>query len=542
MNPGYHSRGRGVTRQPAALALGVLVLCGMLACGGSPAQIVDYSPERGARDIPTIAPIQITFDHNVDQASVASRLHLVPETDGHIEWVNGKKLVYQHATLQPATMYDVVLEAGYRDNLGNAYALRHHWTFTTEPPPAVTASSPADGGTDIDPADYLSIDFSRAMNAASMTSAITFQPSVPFSVRLDPGDPRRAIVAPDELLVPKTTYRMLITTSATDVDGNQLGRVATIDFTTGDARALHHWVAFAAQGVGSAGGGLWIVNPDSGFPRRLLSANFLQAFSWSPEGDRLVAQADNGAWLTYTPGVGSLALDFQATWAAALAFGLGYAYEQDGSLYHLGSAGGAELIATNVSGAAVSPDGRRVAFIDAGGGSSRIWGYDVALRSRYLINTETGTLSNISWAPSGNRVAYLLTDSTGTSLRVRNLAGNASTTTVATGQLGAPAWLRDSDRVVFTATVPSPTGAIRRAFLINVVAPPPALTVSLGLPADPTIDISEPVPSPDGHQIAFISSGQVWIMNADGTRPIALTTFDAESFPYSCRMPAWTRS
>jgi Bacterial Ig-like domain/WD40-like Beta Propeller Repeat len=531
-----------VTRQPAALALGVLVLCGMLACGGSPAQIVDYSPERGARDIPTIAPIQITFDHNVDQASVASRLHLVPETDGHIEWVNGKKLVYQHATLQPATMYDVVLEAGYRDNLGNAYALRHHWTFTTEPPPAVTASSPADGGTDIDPADYLSIDFSRAMNAASMTSAITFQPSVPFSVRLDPGDPRRAIVAPDELLVPKTTYRMLITTSATDVDGNQLGRVATIDFTTGDARALHHWVAFAAQGVGSAGGGLWIVNPDSGFPRRLLSANLLQAFSWSPEGDRLVAQGGNGAWLTYTPGVGSLALDFQATWAAALAFGLGYAYEQDGSLYHLGSAGGAELIAANVFGAAVSPDGRRVAFIDAGGGSSRIWGYDVALRSRYLINTETGTLSNISWAPSGNRVAYLLTDSTGTSLRVRNLTGNASTTTVAAGQLGAPAWLRDSDRVVFTATVPSPTGAIRRAFLINVVAPPPALTVSLGLPADPTIDISEPVPSPDGHQIAFISSGQVWIMNADGTRPIALTTFDAESFPYSCRMPAWTRS
>jgi len=525
------------------LALGVLVLLGVLACGGSPSQIVEYSPERGARDVATTAPIQITFDHDVDQASVASRLHLVPESDGQIQWLNGRKLVYQHATLQPATLYGVVLEAGYRDKFGNAYALRHHWTFTTEPPPAVKTSSPADGATDIDPADYLAIDFSRAMNAASMKSAITFQPSVPFSVRLDPGDARRAIVAPNELLEPKTAYRMLVTTSATDVDGNQLGRVATIDFTTGDARALHHWVAFAGQGIGGVAGGLWIVNPDSGFPRRLLTANYLQAFSWSPEGDRLVVQADNGAWLTYTPGVGSQALDFQATWAAALASGLGYVYESaDGSLYHVGAAGGTALIAPTVSGAAVSPDGRRVAFTDVEGGSSRIWGYDVALRSRYLISTETGTLSNVSWAPSGNRMAYLLTDSTGTALRVRNLTGNAATSTVATGQLGAPAWLRDSDRVVFAATVPSPNGALTRAFLINVVAPPPALTVSLGLPTDPAIDISDPVPSPDGHQIAFISNGQIWIMNADGTRPIALTKFDAESFPYSCRMPAWTRS
>jgi hypothetical protein len=54
--------------------------------------------------------------------------------------------------------------------------------------------------------------------------------------------------------------------------------------------------------------------------------------------------------------------------------------------------------------------------------------------------------------------------------------------------------------------------------------------------------VASPVPSPDGHQIAFLSGDQVWLMNADGTRPTPLTKQDAASFPYSCRALAWTRS
>src|SRR5438132_13907607 len=116
------------------IATGILVLLAALACGGSPPQIVDYSPERGAKEVSTATPIQITFDHDVDQASVASRLHLVPDTQGKIRWASSRKLVYEHPTLQTAPSYDVVLEAGSRDTAGNGYALRHHWTITTELP------------------------------------------------------------------------------------------------------------------------------------------------------------------------------------------------------------------------------------------------------------------------------------------------------------------------------------------------------------------------------------------------------------------------
>ena len=128
-------------------------------------------------------------------------------------------------------------------------------------------------------------------------------------------------------------------------------------------------------------------------------------------------------------------------------------------------------------------------------------------------------------------------------LRVLGLSGSASITSLTTGDLGAPQWLRDSAHVVVAASVQSPAGPVRKAFVLNVAAPPAPLTVALGLPADADItDVTDPVPSPDGHQIAFISANQVWLMNADGTRPTPLTRYDPSSFPYSCLMPSWTRS
>ncbi|HYM97665.1 MAG TPA: hypothetical protein VET26_10200, partial [Candidatus Sulfotelmatobacter sp.] len=71
--------------------------------------------------------------------------------------------------------------------------------------------------------------------------------------------------------------------------------------------------------------------------------------------------------------------------------------------------------------------------------------------------------------------------------------------------------------------------------------PPASISLASGLPADPNVDVVAPIPSPDGHQIAFINGDQVWLMNADGTRPVPLTRQDPEAFPYSCRNPAWTR-
>ena len=528
-----------------ALLVAAVALAGLSACGGAPAQIVDYAPLRSSQNVPTTEPVRITFDHAVDQQSVQSRLQLSPAVSGSVQWLSPRALEYDHAILQPATTYEVILEAGYSDTAGNTYVLRHNWSFTTEPAPAFSGSSPSDGAAGVDPADYLTVDFTRTMDVDTLRSAIAFEPQVSFSVRVDPSDPLRAIVAPNSLLEPNTAYTLLINRAALDVDGNELDRVQTIRFTTGNNSALHHWIAFATLSAGGSGGGLWIVN-ESGFPRELTETGIVQSFNWSPDGNRILFQSSAGQWADYAPGDQPQTLDFAASWAAALAAGDGYAYlDSAGELKLEGADGGSQVIAADVNDVAVSPDGTRIAYAQPQpDGTALIWGYDVGLRSHFVLTTEKAAVTDLAWAPNGERLAYLeLGQTSDTTLRVLALSSGASVTSIATGQLGAPVWLRDSDHVVIAATVAGADGAlVRKAFVINIAAPPASLTGAIGLPSDPDIGVADPMPSPDGHQIAFISDNQVWLMNADGTRPTPLTRFDAGSFPYSCLMLAWTRS
>jgi hypothetical protein len=498
---------------------------------------------RGAIDVSTAAPIRITFDHDVDQQSIESRLHLQPATNGTLVWLNPRQLAYQHATLAPSSTYEVVLEAGYKDAAGNSAVLRHHWSFVTEGPPAFASSTPANGDSGVDPAAYLAVDFTRDMNGPSLQPAISISPPVPFTVRLNPTDGRRAIIAPATLLQPSTAYTIDVTSTALDADGNRLSADQRIIFTTGPIRQLHNWVAFATANADGTSGALWMVN-ESGFPRKLYEGSPVRSFSWFPAGDSLLIQSDGGTWSVLTPGQDPKALGFKASWAAALGSGMGYVFIDDsGALHRLSSDGVDTLISPSVTQATVSPDGSRLAFVEAGQQSSVIWGYDVGIQAHYELAVENGQISGATWAPAGNRIAYLRHDIGVTTLKVRNLAGAATTIPVASAaEVGTPAWLPDSVHLVFAATLPTTTGALQKAFVVSAIAPPAALTLALGLPADPGIRVTNPVPSPDGHQIAFLNGTQVWLMNGDGTRPTPLTTFDATSFPYSCRAPAWTRA
>jgi WD40 repeat protein len=515
----------------------------LAACGGNPPQIVDYGPPRGAIDISTMAPIRVTFDHAVDQPSVESRIHLLPVTTGNVRWLSNRQLVFQHETLRTLTTYEVVIEPGYKDLAGNTYSLRHHWLFTTEGPPTLAGSTPANAESGVDPAAYLAINFSRTMNLASMKSALAITPAVPFNVRLDPTDNRRAIIAPSQLLTPNTTYDIGVFAAARDVEGNQLDRDYTITFKTGAIRPLHGWVTFSTtpSTFGSAGG-LWIVN-ESGFPRQLFDTPAVTSFAWSPSGDSLLAQLDGKTWLRFAPGGGPTTLTFKGTWAAPLASGMGVVYiDGNGALRLQTPDGRDQQIADDVVEAAVTPNGLRLAYVHGATDPNQVWGYDVGLKASYLLASDSARVSNVTWAPNGTRIAYLRHEIGNVALRVRNLTGTAATSTAASApDIGAPAWFPDSSHLVFAAGADA-SAATRKAFVINALAPPATLAAASGLPTGAGIDVSSPTPSPDGHQIAFLNDKQVWLMNADGTRPTALTKPDVETFPYSCRALVWTRT
>ena len=531
-------------RQARVFALGALVvaLLPLTACGGNPPQIVDYSPQRNNVDVSTAAPVTITFDHDVDRASVESRLHLVPASDGQFHWRNSHQVSYTHATLRTSTNYEVVLESGYRDPAGNTYTLRHHWSFFTEGPPALASSAPGNGEASVDPSSYLSLDFTRGMDTQSLKSAISISPSIPFDVRPDPTEPRRAVIAPSQLLAANAGYQVLVNTAATDVDGNQLARDEVVRFSTGPQRTLRHWIAFATDGADGSAGGLWIVD-ERGLPRQLFDASAVQSFNWSPSGDSLLVQGADGSWWQVTPGAAESPLNLKAAWAASLARGMGYVYIDGSSVLHRQAADGTDdVIATDVAEAAVAPNGLRVAFVHAISGTDQVWGYDVGLRASYQLVLDNAPVSAVVWSPAGTRLAYLRHDVSTTTLRMRSLTGAAATTTLASGDIGRSAWLPDSSHLVFSAAVSTDTGVLHKAYVVNVVSPPSTLSIAAGIPADPGIEVTSPVSSPDGHQIAFLSGDQVWLMNADGTRPTALTKEDPTSFPYSCRALAWTRS
>ena len=532
----------GPAKRTALFAAAALAPALLVACGGDPAQIVDYAPQRNAVDVSTATPIEITFDHAVDQASVAGRLHLSPATIGTVKWLDDRHLVFDHETLRTNTSYEVVLEAGYRDIAGNAYVLRHHWSFITEGPPVLASSTPVNHDTGIDPAAYLSLDFSRAMDAATLKGAISISPAIPFDVRLDPADSRRAIIAPSQLLAPNAAYELLVNVTATDVDGNQLGRALTVSFTTSAVQPLRHWIAFVTDRADGSAAGVWIVN-ESGFPRQLFNATSVRSFSWSPAGDSLLVLGSDGTFRQVSPGADDTTLSFKGSWASALASGMGYVFLDDANVLHRQRPDGTDdVIAEDVREAAVAPNGLRVAFIHSRASSNEIWGYDVGLRSSYQLVDDTAPVSAVAWDPAGNRIAYLRHDLATTLLRVRSLVGAGTTTTLVSGDIDPAQWLPDSTHLVFAAAVAGATSTVKKAFVVNVVSPPASLTAATGLPADPSIEVASPVASPDGHQIAFLSGGQVWLMNADGTRPTALTKADPESFPYSCRALAWTRS
>jgi len=526
------------------LALLLLPLL-QLACD-SPPQILEISPSRGARDVPTNAAIRVRFDRALDRDSVAARFGLRPKVSGQISWEASNTLVFQHDTLNANTQYTVVLGSGYRDAAGNVNAFNHSWSFQTELSPELLGTTPGQGDGQVDPATYLGLTFSRGMAADSFLGAVTFSPSVPFAVRADPADAKQVVIAPNSLLDPLTTYDVSVSSDATDEDGNHVHPLK-VHFTTGNVRSLSRWITFVASESGAgAGSGVWMVD-EAGFPR-ILEETAADAFSWSPDGTNLLIRHPDLTWTDYPLGADPIPMPFAAEWAAYLGPGAGYAFLNGQHLARLLASGTTVTIADGVTQAAVTRDLSRIAFSQTSGLGTDIRAYDIQLRAQYRIQHEADAVTSLAWSPDGTRLAYLVSSgSTGQGmLRVKALGGSAAVITIATGEIATPAWLANSSDVTFSARLAIAGKYQWRIFRVNTALAPAQLSAASAIGPVGDADAFLPQPSPDGHQIAFLvgapESAQIWLMNADGTGQSRLTGFDSVAFPYSCRALHWAIS
>jgi hypothetical protein len=88
------------------------------------------------------------------------------------------------------------------------------------------------------------------MDLASLAGTIGVSPSLSFSLRKDPSEPRRVILAPDSLLDPGLTYAVGVTQDARDVDGNSLRAGSVVSFSTGQLSLLLDGPAQLPQALG----------------------------------------------------------------------------------------------------------------------------------------------------------------------------------------------------------------------------------------------------------------------------------------------------
>lgn len=511
--------------------------------------MVEISPPRGTVDVRSSAAIRVTFDRAMDRDSVQARFHVVPAVQGTMRWLSDRQLSFDHEPFAPLTRYQAVLDPGYRDAQGVTNGLRHSWSFKTEAPPELAAATPGNGDRNVDPATYITLTFNRGMAAGSLSSAISLSPDAPFHIRQDPSDTRRVTLAPDSLLEPRVTYSVTVNHDAMDADGNHLTGGSVVTFTTGDFRALKHWVSFIAEpwpGSQGGAGGVWIVN-ESGFPRRLIGTP-VETFIWSADGSRLLLRAPSGQWSDQPLAGTAKTLPISGEWAGFLAPGLGYAFLDAGRLRVLTPDGREISIASGVKTAAVAPGGGRLAFVVTSASGSEIDGFDPDPRTRYRLQVEAEQIDGLAWSLDGQSLAYRVAtvDPQHYVIKVRSFR-NGGTVTVATGQVSVPTWQADGRHVVFTAMVASDAGPAAKAFRLAVGDPPPKeLALSQGMPADRSQEVGSVSLSADGHQLAFVSAASVppgvWMMNADGSGLTPLTEYDSDSFPYACRAVAWTPS
>lgn len=261
-----------------------------------------------------------------------------------------------------------------------------------------------------------------------------------------------------------------------------------VEFLAGRRGIALTRIAFTSDRTGDKE--VWMMDYD-GANQRQITAH--RSVSMSP------SWAPTSGWLAYTSFVGGAPGIYRADLSSGRKTPLYTEGEQNSS-------------------ADVSPDGRRIVFAHALGANMEIFVADVGGGNVRRLTHSSAIDANPSWNPTGTEIAFTSNRAGNPHVYVMDAEG-ANVRRISRGGTynDGGAWSPEGDRLAY---------ASRRRGQFDVVVSDlvsladRVLTSGAGSHEEPTF-------SPDGRRIAFSStrsgSKQIWVMDADGGNPQALT-------------------
>lgn len=208
----------------------------------------EISPEPLASDVELNAPVSISFNQPMDEASVEAGFTLTTDDGDNItlvagtfEWSNGSRRM----TFRPNEQ--LTLDTLYRANLDDSQVQAAaggtglagevpDWSFLTVPPPSIISISPTDGNNEVAIYEGLGLQFASPMNPETIEDriSITPQPLSGFGNGFynDFSDTFRLNFE----AAASTTYTITIEPGMEDVYGNRIDAGRSITFTTSPYR------------------------------------------------------------------------------------------------------------------------------------------------------------------------------------------------------------------------------------------------------------------------------------------------------------------
>ena len=210
----------------------------------APPTVVSTVPVNGATNVAVNTTISATFSVPMDATTINSTTFTLmgpgaTVVTGSVNYAGNTATFTPASVLASGTLFTATITTGAKDPTGAPLAANFVWTFTTEPPPAVTATVPAGGATNVPLNQKIAATINTPMNSSSITATGTFTlavagggAAVPGTVTYDAAS-NTAIFAPISALAANTQFTATVTTAAQSAEGSALTSNYVWSFTTG---------------------------------------------------------------------------------------------------------------------------------------------------------------------------------------------------------------------------------------------------------------------------------------------------------------------